>query len=84
MRVFVFYFGLILLVLGLAHPLGIVDSDIFKYILYVGIIAFGVGVLLLPNKEYKWMNFGKSSIFEKRRYEVTRCSRDLKRLKVLS
>ncbi|MGM9967604.1 MULTISPECIES: hypothetical protein [unclassified Rummeliibacillus] len=53
MRVFVFYFGLILLVLGLAHPLGIVDSDIFKYILYVGIIAFGVGVLLLPNKEYK-------------------------------
>jgi hypothetical protein len=53
MRLFVFYLGLILLILGLAHPLGIVDSEIFKYILYVGIIAFGVGVLLLPNKEYK-------------------------------
>lgn len=53
MRLFVFYFGLILLIVGLAYPLGIVDSDIFKYFLYVGIIAFGVGVLLLPNKEYK-------------------------------
>lgn len=54
MRIFVFYIGLILLILGLAHPVGIVESNIFKYMLYIGIIAFGIGILLLPGKrEYK-------------------------------
>lgn len=50
MRLFVFYAGLILLIMGLAHPLGIVEANFFKYILYIGIIAFAIGVLMLPSK----------------------------------
>ena len=50
MRLFVFYLGLVLFIVGLAYPLGIANANIFKYILYIGIIAFGIGVLLLPGK----------------------------------
>lgn len=50
MRLFVYYLGLIFLIIGLAHPLGIVQAEIVKYMLYIGIITFGIGVILLPNR----------------------------------
>ncbi|WP_170061528.1 hypothetical protein [Rummeliibacillus pycnus] len=50
MRFFVFYLGLVLFIVGLAYPLGIGEANIFKYILYIGIITFGIGILLLPGK----------------------------------
>ncbi|GEL05736.1 hypothetical protein M2M59_14855 [Rummeliibacillus sp. G93] len=50
MRYLLFYAGLLLLIIGLAHPLGIVEANLFKYMLYTGIIAFGIGVLLLPGE----------------------------------
>lgn len=50
MRLLVFFGGLILLLIGLTHPLGIVQSTTVEYVLYAGIIIFAIGILMLPGK----------------------------------
>lgn len=50
MRLFLFFSGLVLLLIGLTHPLGFVQSTAVEYTLYAGIILFAIGILLLPGK----------------------------------
>lgn len=50
MRLILFFGGLILLLIGLTHPLGFVQSTVVEYTLYIGIIVFAIGILMLPGK----------------------------------
>lgn len=50
MRLLMFYGGLMLVLIGLTHPLGIVQSTAVEYTLYAGIIVFAIGILMLPGK----------------------------------
>lgn len=43
-----FYLGMFLVLVGLLHPLGLVEMPTIKYMLYAGIILFGLGIILLP------------------------------------
>lgn len=43
-----FYLGMFLVIIGLLHPLGLAEFRTIEYMLYVGIILFGLGIILLP------------------------------------
>lgn len=40
--------GLLLTIIGLLYPLGFVQEVMIKYILFIGIIILGVGIIYLP------------------------------------
>lgn len=43
-----FYLGMFLVLIGLLHPIGLVEIPTIKYILYIGIVIFGLGIILRP------------------------------------
>lgn len=58
MRLLLFFGGLVLLLIGLTHPLGFVQSTAVEYTLYAGIIVFAIGILMLPGKSEAKKYFG--------------------------
>lgn len=60
MRLLMFYGGLVLLLIGITHPLGFVQSTAVEYTLYAGIIVFAIGILLLPGKSEADSIFSKN------------------------
>lgn len=45
------FIGLFLVIIGLLHPLGFVETTMIKYMLYVGIVLLGLGIIFLPGAD---------------------------------
>lgn len=42
------YIGLFLVIIGLLYPLGFVEQEMIKYMLYIGIVVLGLGIIFSP------------------------------------